>query len=459
LEACPVFFANFSPALIPPDIAGRGPLLRGALFALFLSLIVGVYAYASQVTVTYQGTVTSMNDISGYFGSITTGMNGKAFTMVFTMDDTKGSQYLGTWPTCSNGLQATTTTGNPVPTGSLTITTGNRPYVFGALAANSLTAFTSSSNATSPKTTLFNKTNPVFTGGAAGLSGSQTTSVEIDLNSTNTCRNWESSWMYTLTTGDSSSSTISADFANTFQGANIDDFSATYSISNVTVSGTSPPPTQTISSPENWSCMTCDPNQATAGTHITWNGNGYTRCDNGLCYPWETRDGRALAGGGEPNTNAMVGEPVNAAVGNVYLSETDFVGGPATYLSFTRFYNSHDLGQSGLGVGWRSNYHRALTITSSTVVSVTAVGGRQDTFTLTGGNWVPQSNVTSVLVSTTSPSGYQLTLPDDSVENYNSSGVLTSIVTRERPCNISQLHQQQPDHRHRPIQLCAHFYL
>jgi hypothetical protein len=133
------------------------------LFASLVSLIIGVYAYASQVTVTYSGTITTANDISGYFGATTTAMNGKAFTLAFTMDDSKGTQYLGTWPTCNNGLQNSGTS-NPVPYPVLTITSGTRPYTFGALASNSLTSFTYSSNATSPKTKLYNKLGPVFSG-------------------------------------------------------------------------------------------------------------------------------------------------------------------------------------------------------------------------------------------------------------------------------------------------------
>jgi len=119
-------------------------------------LIVGVYAYANQVTITYSGTITSANDISGYFGNVTTAMNGKAFTLAFTMDDTQGAQYLGTWPTCNNGLQNSGTS-NSVPKPVLSITSGTRPYTFGGLAWNSYSSFTSSSNGTSPKTKLFNK--------------------------------------------------------------------------------------------------------------------------------------------------------------------------------------------------------------------------------------------------------------------------------------------------------------
>jgi hypothetical protein len=91
------------------------PYAGAAFIALFVCLIVGVYAYANQVTVTYTGTISSMNDVSLFFGSTTTAMNGKSFTLTYNMDDTKGTSYLGTWPSCNNGLQNSGTS-NPAPT-------------------------------------------------------------------------------------------------------------------------------------------------------------------------------------------------------------------------------------------------------------------------------------------------------------------------------------------------------
>ena len=204
-------------------ISRTAPYVGAALLAFFICLIVGVYAYANQVTITYSGTITSANDLSGYFGNVTTAMNGKAFTLAFTMDDTQGAQYLGTWPTCNNGLQNSGTS-NPVPKPVLSITSGTRPYTFGGLAWNSYSSFTSSSNGTSPKTKLFNKLAPVFTGGTAGLSGSESSSAELDLQNTNTCRAWYNSWLYSLTTGDTVAASITSDFANSDQGVNINDF-------------------------------------------------------------------------------------------------------------------------------------------------------------------------------------------------------------------------------------------
>jgi RHS repeat-associated protein len=429
-------------------ISEAAPYAGFAFVAAFVCLIVGAYAYASTVTVTYSGTITSMNDVSLFFGSTTTAMNGKSFTLTYKMDDTKGSTYLGTWPTCNNGLQATTTTGNPVPQGILTITGGNRPYTWGALAYQSLGANVSSSNAGSPLTKLTNKINPVFTGGTAGLSGSENGSMEIDLNSINNCRNWEASWLnYTLTTGDSSTGTISADYANSDQGVSITDFSTTFDILNFSISGTTTTSGQTLASAQTLGFQCHNQNVVYTTCWDRWEGSTAEMC--------QTTDGRPESGdacwviseanGGIPVAhpdcnvqpvlvsypNAQTCEPINAAGGNVYLTETDFLGGgPMADLTFTRFYNSNDPTQSGFGVGWHSNFHRALTLTSSTSITVTNRGGSEDTFTLTGGIWTPQANITSALTSTTSPVAYKLTYQNDSVENYNSTGQLTSIVTR-----------------------------
>lgn len=145
--------------------------------------------------------------------------------------------------------------------------------------------------------------------------------------------------------------------------------------------------------------------------------------------------GNCLSRGIDPVPNSMCGNPINAATGNKFQAETDFVGGASTRLSFTRYYNSQDGTTGGLGTGWHSTYHRGLVYAGLAVV-VTRADGHQDYFISydNGGSWTPSDpDVTSVLAPVASngvQTGWTLTLADDSVENYTLNGRLTSIVTR-----------------------------
>lgn len=137
--------------------------------------------------------------------------------------------------------------------------------------------------------------------------------------------------------------------------------------------------------------------------------------------------------GTDPTPNAMCGNPINAATGNKFQTETDFVGGPNTHISFTRYYNSQDSSAGSLGAGWHSTYHRSLIVTVAAVVSTRADGG-QELFFSSGGVWTADlPDTTSVLAPVMSngmQTGWTLTLNDDTVENYTLNGQLTSIVTR-----------------------------
>jgi RHS repeat-associated protein len=142
--------------------------------------------------------------------------------------------------------------------------------------------------------------------------------------------------------------------------------------------------------------------------------------------------GACASQGPDPVPNAMCGEPINAATGNNFQAQTDFIGAPNTELSFTRYYNSQDGSSGGLGTGWHSTYHRGLVHADNAVV-VTRADGRQDFFVLNGTTWKPDPDVTSVLTAITSngvQTGWKLTLADDSVETYTYAGQLTSIADR-----------------------------
>ena len=138
-------------------------------------------------------------------------------------------------------------------------------------------------------------------------------------------------------------------------------------------------------------------------------------------------------GTADPGPNALAGNSINTAVGNVFLSETDFQGAPVTGLALTRHYNSRDTTQSAFGTGWLSTWHRKLDAVSSTQVTVTRADGRQDTFTLQAGAWKADPDVTSRLSAVPSggtQTGWQLVTADDTTETYALTGQLNSITSR-----------------------------
>ena len=155
-------------------------------------------------------------------------------------------------------------------------------------------------------------------------------------------------------------------------------------------------------------------------------------------------DGRYVDGGipcqladpknlGQP-CNTCEGNPLNAATGNKFQMETDYVGAPHTQLEFRRYYNSQDTGGSALGKKWHSTYHRGLSQIDNVTVEVTRADGRVEKFSLIGGGWKPDPDVTTRLTVVTDGAGIQtgwnLLTEDDSVENYALDGRLRTITTR-----------------------------
>jgi YD repeat-containing protein len=131
--------------------------------------------------------------------------------------------------------------------------------------------------------------------------------------------------------------------------------------------------------------------------------------------------------------NCHVADPINAATGNKYQVEMDFAGAPVTGVALTRYYNSQDTTSSGFGAVWHSTWHRSLNQFSLTMVTVTRADGRQDTFTLSGGIWQADPDVTSVLTpvpATGTQTGWQLVTADDTAEIYTLTGQLASVTTR-----------------------------
>lgn len=141
---------------------------------------------------------------------------------------------------------------------------------------------------------------------------------------------------------------------------------------------------------------------------------------------------------------SLAGNPINTGTGNKFQIETDFVGGPNTYLALARYYNSRDFintgfdvdTDTGFGVGWRSTYNRSLTQISTFIVKVTRADGRVDVFykESTSGTWKSDADVTAQLIAVVDSSnnqiGWKLITDDDNTELYNTNGQLTYITTR-----------------------------
>ncbi|WP_442753675.1 RHS repeat-associated core domain-containing protein [Methylocystis sp. JAN1] len=129
-----------------------------------------------------------------------------------------------------------------------------------------------------------------------------------------------------------------------------------------------------------------------------------------------------------------VSKAINFAIGNLYLSETDHVGGGPLSLSLGRFYNSFDAGNARMfGAGWRAAYSRSIAQPTGNVVKATRDDGRVFTFaggifSSMGGGWTSEADVNFRLTQTAS--GWSLITDQDAVETYNAQGRLTAFTNR-----------------------------
>jgi len=116
------------------------------------------------------------------------------------------------------------------------------------------------------------------------------------------------------------------------------------------------------------------------------------------------------------------GNPCNVATGNKYQSETDFNN---SSLVFRRSYNSQNLVNLGLGMGWRHNYQRKLSVDGNTLIRISG-NGRGEPWIKNAGVWQGDADSDIAIVETSS--GFELTRANNVVENYNSVGQLLSIT-------------------------------
>ncbi|HTT40132.1 MAG TPA: DUF6531 domain-containing protein, partial [Burkholderiales bacterium] len=123
------------------------------------------------------------------------------------------------------------------------------------------------------------------------------------------------------------------------------------------------------------------------------------------------------------------GNPINAATGNKYQIETDYVGAGVHPLIFQRYYNSATGFSTGvIGAHWRHSYERSIIWRGNTAV-VMRPDGKQYVFRQSGPDWVGDPDVMDSLSRTDSSWTYT-TAPSNEVETYDASGQLMSISDR-----------------------------
>ncbi|MDD3020690.1 MAG: DUF6531 domain-containing protein [Alphaproteobacteria bacterium] len=126
----------------------------------------------------------------------------------------------------------------------------------------------------------------------------------------------------------------------------------------------------------------------------------------------------------DPSPTKEVGDPINFDIGYLRETATDYNFGG---LSFSRIYRSDSTWTDNtIGQLWRHNYARTLDI-AGTAASMTDGTGATTHYTLSGSDWVPDDASTTATLQNDGSGGYIYTLPDNTVEKYNSSKQLTRI--------------------------------
>lgn len=130
-----------------------------------------------------------------------------------------------------------------------------------------------------------------------------------------------------------------------------------------------------------------------------------------------------------------IGNPINAAIGNKRLHETD-VSAIGHGLPFERYYHSHATShQYELGSGWFHTYMKSIqSPPSGNTSTVYREDGRSYNFTLNSGFWLPDNDVSDQLVELTNSAnertGWRFTTTKGSEELYDAAGKLTNIEGR-----------------------------
>lgn len=137
------------------------------------------------------------------------------------------------------------------------------------------------------------------------------------------------------------------------------------------------------------------------------------------------------------NGSALVGDPINSAIGNKFAYEEDYStpGSPR----FGRYYNSRVFTNVGsMGRGWRHNYSASLSfippVGNPLLVFVHRPDGRAYQFVRINGVWTPDGDLNDKLSEVMNDdgdvTGYKLFVADEwQTEVYSTAGILQSVIS------------------------------
>ena len=133
----------------------------------------------------------------------------------------------------------------------------------------------------------------------------------------------------------------------------------------------------------------------------------------------------------EPECGEGVGNPVNVTNGNKFAEELDFASAGPNVLALRRYYSSWSpLSSETFGYGWRTNFDRTVFVASNgTNGYLRRENGQEIPFVKSGGVWslaADHDNINFALAEITG--GYEVTTPNQTVEEYDSAGKLLSVT-------------------------------
>lgn len=127
----------------------------------------------------------------------------------------------------------------------------------------------------------------------------------------------------------------------------------------------------------------------------------------------------------------LVGDPINAAIGNKFIEEIDYDGG--AWLTFRRDYNSYQSAQSQMGYLWRNSFDRSLMLIGNPITQINLLrpDGTQELFTQSNGTWASDSASIDILTNRSNAQGAVIgyTVFDGisrHFDNFDAAGVLQS---------------------------------
>lgn len=184
----------------------------------------------------------------------------------------------------------------------------------------------------------------------------------------------------------------------------------------------------------------CGPNARLVSSETTGCSDPSYRCGSGRCpnEPYACGHLNEPKDLGPPACGVGVGNPINAATGNKFQSESDYAGPGQLPLAFARSYNSFDVGLPGpMGYYWRSNFQRSIEFWGSGPVPMALAyraDGRVLGFKLISGAFVGDPDVADRLFRDVDTGGnvvkWRYVDAADITEEYTPGGRLTSITHR-----------------------------